>query len=217
MADALGAWFRHPQRQSLLRWALLPSMSLHPERYADLPAGAADWLARLSPGSAAWRRLHRHWSAQLLRTLMPLDEAIAPDDPVASLALLSPEDWARLQRVAGAGLMVSHLRRVIAREPVALLRDALGEAGYLRALAQPDEGFAPPPLSAADLLDEYERRGAALLWRAFDAVPPAWAQRLRLRLPPGTAADAEAPPVDGRTPEHALQTLVRLLDPANPA
>ncbi len=214
MAEVLGAWFRHPQRQSLLRCALLPSLGLHPERQADLPVGAAERLARLAPESAAWRRLHRHWSAQLLRTLLPLDEAVAPDDSIAALALLSPADWTRLQRVAGAGLLAGRLRRVIAREPVARLRAALGEAGYRRALAQPDAVIEP---SAADLLNECERLGAALLWRAFDAAPPAWAQRLRLRLPPGTAADAEAPPVNGRTPEQALQTFVHLLDRENPA
>lgn len=220
MADARSAWLpptADPQRRSLLRWALLPSMTLHPDRHADLPAGAAAWLARLPPGSAACRRLHRHWSAQLARTLAPLEESAAPDDSVPSLALLSPEAWARLQRVAGAGLTAGHLRRVIAREPVALLRDQLGEAGYAWALAQPDECFQPPPLPAAELLPACERRGAALLWRAFDAVPPAWAQRLRLRLAPAAAQDAEAAPVDRHTPEQALQTLALLLHRLNPA
>lgn len=205
-----------PHGTQLLRLALLPSMDLHPARLADLPAGASAWLARLQPQSPAWRRLHRHWSQTF--ALAPLDLDEAAHDPALPLALLPEPHWSRLQRVAGAGLAAGCLRHIIAREPVALLRRALGEPAYAWVLAQPDgpcSGQARS-LPAADLLPACERWGAEMLWHAMAAAAPALAERLRLRLAPDAAQETAPAPGQHRTPEQALQTLldiIRILDP----
>lgn len=208
MADTLSPAEPHPR--AWMRTVLLPSLSLHPDRVADLPAAAAAWLARQQPGSAAWRRLHRHWSAQCLRTLAPL-EGRAPDGIAAPLALLPPTAWKRLQGAAGAGLAAPHLRRVIAREAVALLRRQWGAPAHAWALAQPGAWLVEEPLPEGDLPQTCERWGAALVWRALDDAPPAWAQRLRLRLPPVAAQDAEAPPASRLMPVQAARMLGELL------
>lgn len=215
-------WLQHPLAEALLRFDRLPSLWLHPSRLGSLfPAAARALLDAAAPGSAAWRRWHRHGSSALAREL-----ALAPvggfGEAGLPLALLPTVHWDALLPLAGATLAGPQLRRVIAREPVQALRAQLGSAfDFVRtpeavALYPGRSGAAAPPLALERAAAECTQGGALLLARAFDAAAPAVAARGRLRLPQG-AVEAAAQALSSLAPAQALQlsySLVERIDPA---
>ena len=208
--STLTDWLRHPLAEALLRFNLLPSMWMHPRRH-----GAPD-LA----GLKALPALHRHRSAALLKEL-GLDPVMRLDDPALPLAMLPAAHFDRLLILLGAALNAPHIRRTIARDDLARLKDTLGDEALAVTRTPAAAALAGLPVApdweagrAAELCRAW---GEAVLAQAFDAAAPQVGRRARLRLAP--EADVLRAPLSaaGLQPERALhiaRDLLQLLEPA---
>lgn len=203
-------WLQHPLSEALLRLDRLPSLWVHPDRWAELlPDPVASMLHHATPGSPTWHLWHRHTSALLIRTLdlRPLRGFDAAGLP---LVLLPTDRWNQWLLWAGATWAGASLRRVIARDAVLSLQAQLGPAfDFIRTSAA--TGLIPVEASlpdfeidrAAVLCQDY---GARLLARALQASDAAVAARGRLRLPPNVEVSTEL------AAQHALALGCELLE-----
>jgi type III secretion protein K len=183
---AHAAWLTHPQADSLLRFDWLPSLWLHPTRVAALlPASAGTLLQAAPNGSRAHARLHEHWSRGLLGTL-GLGSLDDPHEASLCLAALPEPAWMRLAQYGGATLAAPRLRRVIAREQLAVLGEALGTQTLEFACGR--AAHLHPGLDAANGLPSQDLAASCLAWgralvaRALEAAPRPVARRGQLRL-----------------------------------
>lgn len=206
---ALPGWLRHPLAGALLRFNLMPALLLHPRRESTA----------LPPTLQALPTLKRHQSAAMLKR-EGLDPVLDLDDPALPLALLPDAHLQRLLLLLGAALNAPYLRRTIAREDLAVLRDqmgaeavAMGRTPTAAALAGLPVAPDWDPACAQDLCRAW---GAAVLAQAFDAATPPVGQRARLRLAP--EADSLRAPLSaaGLQPERALRIARELLQTLEP-
>lgn len=200
----------------LLEFACLPSKTLHASRQqALLPAGGMALLSQLSPGTPAWRRLHRHWSAALTQTHR-LPELTVQSDQSLALAMLPSPAWDTVQWLGGAVLAAPRIRRCIARGQVSILKDELGESVHSFAMgpsATLHRGWEDSlALSFDQIAPTCVRWGQALQARALQTASPAVAQRAFLRLPEAALADAGSAQFSLLEPPQALQLLLSLIE-----
>ncbi|WP_374608501.1 SctK family type III secretion system sorting platform protein [Diaphorobacter nitroreducens] len=207
---AVPGWLRHPLAGALMRFNFMPALLLHPAR---VDAHAPQALKALPT-------LQRHQSAALLKRL-GLDPVQGFDDPALPLAMLPDAHFARLALLLGAALNAPHIRRTIARDDLALLRERLGTEAVAVARTPTAMALAGLPVApdwdtarASGLCRDW---GAAVLAQAFDAAEPAVGRRARLRLAP--EADALRAPLAaaGLQPERALRIARELLHTLEPA
>lgn len=215
------AWRDSSLAEHLLRFACLPSVTLHPSRVADLvPPAAHALLEQLKPNNPSWGRMHRHWSAALVQSLglVPLNDL---KDPALALALVPESLWSRVQLLGAAVLAGPRIRRTIARSQVQALKAQLGEqalafargrsaalhAGWDEALALDFDHLVPVSLAW----------GQALQARALEAATPAVSQRGRLRLPVAAVDMAASAQFSSIDPSQALALLRSLTEMADPA
>jgi hypothetical protein len=207
-AAAPPAWPAHPLAEALLRFHLLPSLTLHPSR-----AGA--WAGFASRGDAP-AGLHRHWSADMLREL-PEGDVTALDDPALPVAMLPPAAFDRLLLTAGVVLNAQHIRRTIARDAVAKLRDELGEPLLALARARPaDELPEPAAWDAGKARATCIAAGTGLVAQSLEAASPAVAGRGRLRLPADAEPLRRSLASAGLDPQRALATACELVQSLEP-
>ncbi|MFC4297784.1 SctK family type III secretion system sorting platform protein [Castellaniella hirudinis] len=193
--------------ERLLAFNLLPSLTLHPSRYAAFGAPSRPVPAACA---AAW---HRHWSAAILRRLNLRDRPVADADrPELPLALLSPDRLARVARHLGAVCCAPRLRRVIAGSEVRVLAVAVG--GDVLAFArQAETGGWSRPADLDDGLttgwaDRLDQIGCAALRHIFHAAGPELGLRAELRLADEPAVNV---PDAGQIPlDLALDILERI-------
>jgi hypothetical protein len=157
---------------------------------ADMDAG---WLREWLPANALQRLLagaadqRRHASRLITRQLQAQGEQPlwgAGDDAPAWLAEPAPTQQT-LATLLGALACARSLRGMVARERVAQLVAALGNAGYRLVLAERElqvEGLAP--LEGSRIETQWMAIGAALLEINLSRCVPATRFRLRLILPP---------------------------------
>jgi hypothetical protein len=153
----------------------------------------AGWLQEWLPSNAVQRLLghaaeqRRHASRLVTRQLQAQGEQPLwgqGDDAPHWLAEPAPTQQA-LATLLGALACAPWLRGVVARERVAQLNAALGNAGYRLALAERElhvEGLAP--LEGSPIETQLMAIGAALLEISLRRCVPATRFRLRLILPP---------------------------------
>ena len=214
-------WLGHDLAEPLFRFACLPSVGLHPSRLAGMaPPAARQMLEGLTPGTPAWGRLHRHWSAALVQSqrLAPLADVY---EPTLALALLPDAGWHKLQQLGGVVLAGPRIRRTIARAQVQALHTELGapELAFAHGAAT---GLHPGwdaslTWGLDDIVPACARWGAALQARAMDAASPAVAARGRLRLPEAALTDAAGPLFSALGAAAALQLALSLLQHTDPA
>lgn len=209
-ARLLSNWLGHPLAESFLRFNLLPSTLLHPER------GAAVVQRELRDLPA----LQRHRSAALIEE-HGLDPVLGLHDPVLPLAMLPDPYLKRLLVLLGVALNAPHVRRTIARADLAMLNAQLGSEGLAAARMPAAAALAGLP-KAPDWKAEHAGAlctawGSALLTHAFDSAAPEVAGRARLRLSPD--ADALRAPLAaaGLAPQCALQVALEMLQSLEPA
>jgi len=206
---SLPGWLRHPLAEALLRFNLMPAALLHPRRAE--PATPAQ-LASLPA-------LQRHQSAALLKR-HGLDPVLGLDDPALPLALLPGAHLDRVLLLLGAALNAPHIRRTIARDELATLRELIGTEGVAVARTPTANALAGLPVapdwSAYRAHTICQAWGSAVLAQAFEAAIPAVGRRARLRLAP--EADALRAPLSaaGLQPERALDIARELLHTLEP-
>lgn len=166
--------------ERLLIFNFLPSLTLHPSRYAFF--GAPEFTISSSMASV-W---HRHWSYDILCRLDLQDRPVIDVSPPAlTLALMPPDRLARLARYVGAVLVAGQLRQAIAGDDVRRLSGELGDdvLAFARESVFPFESSAyiaaNVPLSVASL----DQWGCAALMRAMADSSPELLRRAELRLP----------------------------------
>ncbi len=202
-------WLRHPLAEALLRFNLMPAAMLHPRRTE----------ATAPPDLGPLPALQRHQSAALLKR-HGLDPVLALDDPALPLALLPPDHLDRVLLLLGAALNAPHIRRTIARDELAMLREQIGAEGLAVARTPTAVALAGLPVApdwTADQAHAICRAwGSAVLAQAFEAAIPAVGRRARLRLAP--EADAMRAPLSaaGLQPERALAISRELLNALEP-
>lgn len=201
-----------------LRFERLPGAYCHPDRIGrllpeGLPVSFRDRL-QASP------RLRLRLSALLARRYQ-LETCNAADlaTPEGCFAQLEGEELMSAVRCVGAIWHARAIRKVILTEPLRRLIERLGRNNHRAALRfidlspddnDPNEGadsdHATPDIEA--LLNKIERDGliAVNAWRRHQ--PVALAERLRLKLPPGSDVDDE-PPASHR--DHGLMIVDRVV------
>lgn len=210
---ALPGWLRHPLAEALLRFNLMPALLLHPSRAKTQDKQTPQALKSLPA-------LQRSRSAALLKQ-HGLDPVLGLDDPALPLAMLPEGHFDRMLLLLGAALNAPHIRRTIARDDLALLREQLGSEGVAMARTPTAAALAGLPVApdwdAARAPELCRAWGAAVLAQAFDAAIPAVGRRARLRLAP--EADALRAPLSaaGLQPERALRIARELLQTLEPA
>jgi type III secretion protein K len=210
----------HALGEAWLRFNLLPSMTLHPSR-------CAEWAFATSMGENL-QALHRHWSAALARSLA-LDPVLDLSDPALPLAMLPEPAFHKVQLWCGIAQMAPAIRRVVAREQLAVLTQQLGSDGVAFAQhhtpaigVRKDAGMgagmpATPPLQPVEAAANCARWGAGLLSLAFSAAAQPVASRAQLRLPADVAQSAalvNAAGFDAATALSLALVIVELTDPA---
>jgi type III secretion protein K len=211
----------------LLRFNLLPSLTLHPDRaedYASAPQRQA--LRALCDSDAQW---HRHFSRHILETLQ-LHEQFVPEQALDQWAwvLLEPHEILRCARAIGAVIHGPALRRIVSGADVRELVRCLGDDAlrYAReqVISPPDDeaalassfasAFASSyasslaPVGGAGLAAAVELAGRAVLRTALTQAEPALALRATLKLPDETIpAISLAPPQCLRLTRDVLETL----------
>jgi type III secretion protein K len=206
----MNTWIRHPLAEALFRFALLPSMFMHPRRD---PTGMAPELKALPA-------LHRHRSAALMKKY-GLDPELDVNDPALPLAMLPQLHLDRMLLLLGAALNAPHIRRTIAREELNVLKKQLGTEGI--AVARTPAAHALAGLPVAPDWNVAEARAICTAWgsavavHAFDAAAPQVGIRGRLRLAP--EADMLRAPLSaaGLQPQMALVVARELLHTLEPA
>ncbi|QXL83625.1 hypothetical protein [Comamonas sp. NLF-1-9] len=184
------AWhgLEHPALAQLLRFNQLPSLLLHPQQIPGL-APPEGWGSPLAQRPGVLAALHKRWSARLLQGL---GNAAAPvldmKLPALPLALADAGLLARLARALGLALLARELRRVIVRDEVLALRQALG-AQELQRLLDEDVQVQPELDDAQRWLAHGwtagpELLGFSVLARAWQDAPAPLARRADWRLPP---------------------------------
>jgi type III secretion protein K len=209
-------WMSSDLSTHLLEFACLPSRTLHASRQqALLPAGGMALLSQLSPGTPAWRRLHRHWSVALTQAHRLPELTVQPDKSLV-LAMLPTPAWDAIQWLGGAVLVAPRIRRCIAREQVSSLKEQLGEAAHSFAMGPSailhggwDESLALP---LGQVAPTCLRWGQALQARAMQTASPAVAQRAFLRLPEAALKDADSAQFSRMASAQALQLLMSLIE-----
>jgi hypothetical protein len=208
--SGFGNCLGHPLAEALLRFNLLPALSLHPERADTSRFPQLDDLPTLQ----------RHRSAALLH-----EHALAPvlglDDPALPLAMLPDAYFDRLLLLLGATSNARHVRRTIARDDLARLKAQLGEEGLAvvrMPLAAAMAGLPGDPEWDADRAAAICKAwGEAVLAQAFEAATPQVGVRAGLRLSPGADALRASFSNLGFTPDRALQVARELLHSLEPA
>ncbi|HZY20512.1 MAG TPA: SctK family type III secretion system sorting platform protein [Ramlibacter sp.] len=207
----------HPLAESLLRFELLPSLLLHPAQAARLLPDPLRRLLAQDPAAVPGPVLHRHWSAALRRELR-LGPVMGLGEEALAIALLPQPAFDRLVLHCGIALLAPAVRRTIAREDVAALRDQLGEAGWQFALrGAPQAPAVGQALDHRDAAAQAQRLGAAVLDAAFDAAAAPVADRARLRLAPGAAAGRALLPIPLAAGTGALALALSVLASLDPA
>lgn len=210
----------HPALTQLLRFNQLPSLLLHPEQAQEL-APPEGWSSPLAQRPGVLAALHKRWSARLLQGLGSAATPVLDLSlPALALALADAGLLARLARALGLALLARELRRVIVRDEVLALRQALGAEEVRQAL---DESpHAHPELEDAQLWLAHgwtaapELLGSCVLARAWEDAPAPLARRADWRLPPlSLSAQARA---GLPLPPSAARTLcLRRLEQMDPA
>jgi hypothetical protein len=209
-ASEVSGWIRHPFAEALMRFNLLPSLFVHPDREPPVD----DDAFRALPA------LHRHRSAELLKEY-GFDPVVELGDPALPLAVLPQEHFERLMLLLGAALNAPHIRRTIERNERAVLKEQIGTEGLAAARSEMAAALANLPLA-----DDWEHEraasicslwGAALLAVAFDAASPDVGGRGRLRLSPDADSLRVALAAANLTPERALAAARDMLQSLEPA
>lgn len=207
-----------PERlRQVLRFNLQPALDADPARLAALVANG--------PDEAGWRLLlgAPRLAARLSRFLLArlgLDRAFCYDFSAARrrLALLPRDELERLARHAGAFLHAGAISRVIARDAMRSLREAIGEDAYRFAVRRAGfMGVAEQPLAGRELKAAIESDGLACLGHWLAGEPRAVAERARLRLPPHPALDAPHLLAGGPDAALAGRVLDKVLKEGDPA
>lgn len=201
-------WLAHPLAEAILRFQLLPSMLLHPAREQQ---GA--W-----PDAQSLPLRHKHESAAMFEQL-GIDPTLGLADPALPIAILPSPKFETFQLLLGAAANARHIRGVISREEVALLRTQLSTEAL--ALVRTPLGRKIEALASASNWETTRAAelcaacGGALLALAFDAATPAVRTRALLRLPPESEASRAGWLAHG-APEKALLAARDLLQSVEP-
>lgn len=180
-----------PLAHSLLSFNLLPTRWCHPSNLAPW----ADAAAALQAGQEAIRRFHRQASADFLRVRQP-GVVLSLDDPVLPVFLADDTTFQRLLRLCGLVVLGPAIRRVIVRDEVRALQDALDpeELAFTRRVAP---GLWPRDPAAAcevlltpdEVVDQVAALGCGLLFLAAQLATPPVGARALLRLPASAEDD----------------------------
>jgi hypothetical protein len=185
-AGVVVRWLMHPKAEQLLRFCLLPSLTLHPSRWERL-LPQSDFHGRPSSASShpVDAQAHQRWSLQLLHQLA-LQPLTTVEDPALPLAALEPVRFKALIAWCGAGAAESQLRTCIDREQLARVQGVVGgdalEFAFDHATALQRYGACALPQSST-LESAVPALGAAVLYQAFAAATAPVQERALLRLP----------------------------------
>lgn len=166
----------------MLDFNFLPSLTLHPSRYASFKPGD---LSSLMARSATWQSTwHRHWSREILKEL---NVGLVSDLEQAELVvgLLPPATMNRLALHIAAVVHGPQLRHTIEGSRVRAMRDSLGEDLFAFTWRRaPEYAMIDLPLTAMPInLSKWELVGHGIILMAISDAEPAVARRIELKLP----------------------------------
>lgn len=186
---------------SMAEFDMAPARYVRPDHAAaalGLPVGLAEALL-------GRERFGERLSMLLITGLCLLpcrDVAIA--EPDRRLALQPAAAIAALPRLFGCLWHAGPIRHVIARDERRAVIDAVGAPLHGVLLRNPTVGLAVPPEPGKRLVEQIDPHGAALVGHWLDGLPPAFAERLRLMLPPALAPEEDMPSPD----RHEMAALI---------